>query len=208
MGNKELFRSFHCLARQELAFARTANRFNAKTTRHLPASQRSFTSIPDFLLPAFTKKKHHASTASHLHRSFLLFPPTASDHLLQRRLFSASPGAKAAVVTANPRRDEDGNEMLIDITTRAANVFSFHLSQHNYITPADSSASVSKKSCPRIPIQILLYGSRSSLAGAMAFNISCPLQTSLQYLPKMIQYSSRAIIREQRWSWTSQVWSC
>ena len=133
MGNKALFRSFHYLAKQELAFARTADRFNARNTRHPPASQHSFTSIADFLLPASTTKKHHASNASHLHRSFLLFPPTASNHLLQRRLFSASPGAKAAVVTANPRRDEDGNEMLIDITKRAANVYSCSTS-HDMIT--------------------------------------------------------------------------
>ena len=129
MGGKELFRSFRCLAKQELAYARTANRFNTSTTRHLSTSQHSFTSIPDFLLPASTTKKHHATTTSHLHRSFLLFPPTSSGHLSQRRMFSASPGAKAAVVTANPRKDEDGNEMLIDITTRAANVFSLHCSR-------------------------------------------------------------------------------
>ena len=123
MGNRALFRSLHSLTRHRLAFARTANRSNASTTRHLSASQHSFTSLPDLLLPLSIAKEQHPSTASHLHRSFLLSPPTASYHLFQRRLFSASPRAKAAVVTANPRKDEDGNEMLIDITTRAANVF-------------------------------------------------------------------------------------
>ena len=145
MGNRAIFRSFHCLAKQELAFARTANRFNASTTRHLSTSQHSFTSLPDFLLPAFTTKEQHPSTTSRLHRSILLSPPTAWDYLLQRRPFSASPCAKAAVVTANPRKDGDGNEMLIDITTRAANVCSFPFSRYNYITPADSSASDSKR---------------------------------------------------------------
>ena len=208
MGNRALFRSFYELAKQELAFARTANRFNASTTRLLSTSQHSFPSLLNLLLPTSTTKEQNPSTTSHLHRSSILSPPTASDHLLQRRFFSASPRAKAAVVTANPRKDEDGNEMLIDITTRAANVFPFPFSRYNYITPADSSASVSKRLCPRIPTQISLYGSQSSLAGAMVFSTSCPLQIPLQCLPEMIQYLSRAIIREQRWSWTNQVWSC
>lgn len=48
--------------------------------------------------------------------------PSFQQLLPLRRHFSASATTSAAVVTANPKKDEDGNEMLIDITERASTV--------------------------------------------------------------------------------------
>lgn len=126
MANRALLRPLVCLAKLDLAFLRTSNRYKAGTQRHLSTSQHSYTSIPDFLLPAFVTKEHHASAMSYRRGLSLQSTPTNPNYPLQRRMFSASLGAKAAVVIANPRKDEDGNEMLIDITARAANVCLFH----------------------------------------------------------------------------------
>lgn len=110
-------RAFVCL---ELTLARITSRTTGNPRRHLSTRQHSYTPIPRFLLPSSVTKQHYASTISHRHRPPLHSTPTRPGHPLPRRMFSASPATKAAVVAANPRKDADGNEMLIDITARAA----------------------------------------------------------------------------------------
>lgn len=204
MEGKALLRPLVRLAKHELSFARSVSRSIANTQRYLSTSQHSYTFVLDFFLLSSVTKKHHTSTVFHPYNFPFQFAQARPDHLLQRRMLSTSPTAKAAVVTTNPRKDEDGNEMLIDITARAANVCSSHSSQPHHTT-TDSCSSVLKKLCPRTPILILLCESQSSPAGAMVFSTSCLLPIPLQYLPKMIPYSSRAIVWGQRWLWTSQV---
>jgi len=82
--------------------------------------------VCDFLVPAFEAKRR--SSTQVLSKSI---QPYMRDHALSsishrphKRLFSASASARAAVVKSNPRKDEDGNDMLIDITSRAATVCS------------------------------------------------------------------------------------
>ncbi|MCJ1399613.1 hypothetical protein MMC11_002815 [Xylographa trunciseda] len=77
--------------------------------------------IPSFLLPAFSRQK--GFSISTVAKSS---PSSRASHIpaAQRsvsRLFTTSSRSNAVVVTANPRKDDDGNDMLIDITPRASN---------------------------------------------------------------------------------------
>lgn len=123
MAAETFARPLTCLARHKFASVRSARRVFSSTRQHLATSGHSaHSSIPDFLLPAFATKKSSAPAFSY--RSPPLRQSTAANvrYVSQRRNFSASSTVRAVVVAANPRIDEDGNEMLIDITARAASV--------------------------------------------------------------------------------------
>ncbi|MCJ1232446.1 hypothetical protein MMC14_000398 [Varicellaria rhodocarpa] len=86
--------------------------------------------LPDFLLPAFSHQRiTNTFPCSYRQKSLSRLSPNTPSSVLRsvpetplnpRRLFSTSLSNNAAIVTVNPRKDDDGNEMLIDITPRAA----------------------------------------------------------------------------------------
>ena len=101
---------------------------NLSTSRH----QRRET-IPAFLLPSFAPQGLSAKASPRRD----LAPRASSDRIItpQRHCyFSTSSRQEAVVVAANPRKDDEGNDMLVDITPRAAKVRledAFHLDPTN-----------------------------------------------------------------------------
>lgn len=102
-----------------------AQRSLSNTSRLQSTSAHSiYPPIADTLLPAFAARRCLASPLPYPHLPLEQRASASLGQLQQLRQFSASPNSRAVVVTANPRTDEDGEEMLIDITARAANVSS------------------------------------------------------------------------------------
>ena len=113
------------VAKHQCTCASAAKKTLVNTRQFLSTrSYSTHTSIPEFLLPAFSRENPAVPPSPPLHPTFQRHVPTRLGHVEHRRSLSTSPATKAVVVTANPRKDVDGNEMLIDITTRAANVCS------------------------------------------------------------------------------------
>ena len=80
--------------------------------------------FPDFLIPSWVHRRPNP-VLSQLRRELRNANPSKKVHQIpQKRPFSASRICQAVVVTANPRKDDDGNDMLVDITNRAAKVSS------------------------------------------------------------------------------------
>lgn len=126
MATDILFQRLAHVAKHRCACASPAKKKLVNPSKFASTSCYStHTSIPDFLLPAFSRGLPAASPSSNVHRPCQPCVPSRVTHVEHHRSISTSPAIRAVVVTANPRKDVDGNEMLIDITTRAANVCGF-----------------------------------------------------------------------------------
>ena len=185
-------RTFKC--RHDSLVQRLIPQRNLTDLRH----QRTAT-IPDFLLPSFAPQRPTPKNSS------LRTPPFQTQaypriFFHHERQFSTSARRNAVVVAANPRKDDQGNDMLVDITPRAANVclkptvFSHHRSLTNVKKP-----SASKKSWPKTRTLPSSSESRYNLAVATGFSTSCLLFRTPTFLVKKIQCSKLATGQAHVW---------
>lgn len=91
------------------------------------ATERISSALPSFLAPRASHSRSGTGLPSR-HSGVIprSFRPSNSVPA-QIRSFSATPQSQATVVTQNPRDDEDGNPMTIEISERAASVCSHFL---------------------------------------------------------------------------------
>ena len=149
-----------------------------------------FEPFPEFFVPSLSEKRTHP--LYHCIRSSR--SSTLCGQL--KRHFSQSPSSKAVAVTINPRKDEDGNEMLIDITSRAATV-------SDPTTSLDKCAflyirSVSEKSCLTTQILNSHCGLESNPEAAMVFNTLCRSPILRKSLRRMTRSSKLPMVLAQR----------
>ncbi|RCI16659.1 hypothetical protein L249_3292 [Ophiocordyceps polyrhachis-furcata BCC 54312] len=114
---------FHCAQRTTVArtFVQLASRCHFTTTAW-PTTTKSFESL-DFLFPRGAVRARGLHTASRprlkISRSGDLSADIASPRL-QHRSFVASATRNATKCVLHPRKDDDGNDMKLEITPRAA----------------------------------------------------------------------------------------
>ncbi|CAJ2506381.1 Uu.00g005110.m01.CDS01 [Anthostomella pinea] len=78
-------------------------------------------SILDVLLPAHTRTYHLAATRNPTTRTAAIPAQSSLRQDVARRSFSSTSAWRRTQAIYNPQQDEDGNEMLMEITPRAAN---------------------------------------------------------------------------------------
>ena len=78
--------------------------------------------LPTFRLPPFIQQRPISMQAISLRPTFSKLARVIATQPTKLRPFTTSSPRPAAVVIANRRKDDEGNDMLIDITPRASNV--------------------------------------------------------------------------------------
>src|SRR3954447_9431013 len=70
--------------------------------------------VPDFLLPSDARNS--------VQHGWISWPVSSEAQRLVTRSFTSSAVRKQTTTVVNPKKDEDGNDMSVDITPRASNV--------------------------------------------------------------------------------------